>query len=319
MNDARDGSRGEPVRHALVMKTNGSGKLTNLTRPNYQIITLVIHICYLCGILYICTMRNDAHTKSDPIGVFDSGMGGLTVLKEIIDLLPYENTVYYSDAANCPYGPRSAEEVTCLSRRAVDFLLEKKAKIVVVACNTATAAAIDTLRSAYPISFIGMEPAVKPAALRSASKVIGILATEGTFQGRLFNQSREKYGDLTTIITQVGDSLVELVEQDKEDTEEALQLIRRHITPILEQGADNIVLGCTHYPFLISAIKKVIGDRDVAVIDPAPAIARRTKEVLAAGNLLNDSKTPPFHLFYSSNEGTDPAFFMKKMEKLDFR
>ena len=252
--------------------------------------------------------------KHDPIGVFDSGMGGLTVLSEIMDLLPGEHTLYYSDGAHCPYGPRSPREVTELTIAAVRFLLERGAKLVVVACNTATAAAIDTLRATFPdLPFVGMEPAVKPAVLSTRTGVVGILATRGTFRGRLFNAAYRRFRDRATIIPCIGDGLVELVEEDREDTPQARELVERYVEPLLARGADRIVLGCTHYPFLAPRIREVIGDREVAVVNPAPAVARRVRDLLAASGELNDSGAEAVRRFYSSGGEDRTAFLERKL------
>src|SRR3989339_142279 len=214
-----------------------------------------------------------------PIGIFDSGVGGLSVLKEVRKLLPFESISYFADSGNCPYGSKTREEILLLARKHIEFLLEKNCKLIVIACNTITAVAIDQFRSEYGIPFIGMEPALKPAALQTRTKKIGILATENTFNGRLFKQTFEKHANGLDGFIQPGYGLVELVEKGEQDSEAARQLLERYLTPMMEKGADTLVLGCTHYPFLKDMIQKVAGNR-LAIIDPSDAVAAQTKRIL---------------------------------------
>jgi glutamate racemase len=236
-----------------------------------------------------------------PVGFFDSGKGGLSVWREVTKLLPHENTVYYADTAFCPYGPKTQEEIIARAGYVTGFLLSKQAKLVVVACNTATAAAIEHLRHTYTLPFVGMEPAVKPAALHSKSGVVGVLATRGTFNGRLYHETQARFASHVTLIEQCGDGLVELVEAGKLEGDEVRQLLEKYIRPMLDAGADHIVLGCTHYPFLIPAIKNIAG-KNVRLIDPAPAVARRVKTLLKQYNLLNPSAGEANYTFFSSNK-----------------
>ncbi len=215
-----------------------------------------------------------------PIGVFDSGMGGLSVWKELRRLLPSESIVYLGDGKNCPYGDKPADVVAEYVRRATDELLGRGVKLIVVACNTATAVAIDFLRRTYPIPFVGMEPAVKPAALSSKTGVIGILATRAALDGALFRNTCARHSSEVEILSAVGDGFVEAVEEGREDTPETFEAVRKAVEPLVAAGADKIVLGCTHYPFLATQIGRVIGDRDIAIINPAPAVARRTASLL---------------------------------------
>lgn len=235
-----------------------------------------------------------------PIGVFDSGIGGLSVWRELVKLMPNEDIVYVADSASCPYGNKSQERVIELSDRIVRFLLEKGCKLIVIACNTATAAAIDYLRKSYSIPFVGMEPAVKPAALSSKTGVVGILATAGTFKGRLFNETKDRFASDVKIIEQIGEGLVEIVENGKTASENAKQLLQSYIQPMLDAKVDHLVLGCTHYPFLIPQIKEIVKDR-MAILDPAPAVAKRVKYLLKKGGLDSKgrSKTPAYS-FYST-------------------
>lgn len=215
------------------------------------------------------------------IGVFDSGVGGLSVWRELYKEFPGETYLYVSDSGYCPYGPKSREEVIERAVAITEFLISNGAEIIVVACNTATAAAINHLRSHYTIPFVGMEPAVKPAALNTRTGAIGVLATKGTFKGELYLRTLHKFASNATVLEQVGEGLVELVENGETDTPQARKLIGKYIRPMLEQNADHIVLGCTHYPFLENLIREFAGE-GVEIVNPAPAIARRAGEVLQA-------------------------------------
>ena len=214
------------------------------------------------------------------IGIFDSGSGGLSVYREIVKLLPKERYVYFADNAHCPYGEKTASYICERGRAITEILLGMGADIIVVACNTATAAAIAVLREEYPdVPFIGMEPAVKPAALGTESGVIGVLATAGTLKGSKYLKTKGRFEDDVRIVEHVGEGFVELVENGVLDGPEAVATVRRSLQPLLDAGADRIVLGCTHYPFLRPVIEAVAGPA-VEVIDPAPAVARQTLRVL---------------------------------------
>ena len=236
-----------------------------------------------------------------PIGFFDSGVGGLSVWREIIKLLPHEHTIYYADSLHCPYGTKSPDEIIARANQIMEQLMAQKCKLVVVACNTATAAAIDYLREKYPIPFVGMEPAVKPAALHSETGKVGVLATQGTFKGRLYHETLERFASNVQIIEQSGDGLVELVEAGKTDSEEAFALLQKYIQPMLDAGIDHLVLGCTHYPFLIPAIEKITNHK-IVIVNPAPAIAQRVKFLLEQHNLLNTSEERTCPEFFSSGD-----------------
>ena len=214
------------------------------------------------------------------IGIFDSGSGGLSVYRELVKVLPQERYIYYSDAANCPYGEKSALFIRRRARFITEFLLDKGADVIVVACNTATAAAIATLRSEYPdVPFVGMEPAVKPAALGTKSGVIGVLATAGTLKASKYLNTRGLYSGDVRVVEHVGQGFVELVEKGILDGPEAENTVRASLQPLLDEGADVVVLGCTHYPFLRPVIERIAGPA-VQVIDPAPAVARQTQRLL---------------------------------------
>lgn len=244
------------------------------------------------------------------IGIFDSGSGGLSVLREIRKILPQERFIYWSDNAHCPYGEKTAGYIIDRSRAITDFMLSKGARAVVVACNTATAAAIATLRAEYDIPFVGMEPAVKPAASGTRSGVVGVLATAGTLSAPKYLNIKGQYADAVRIAESVGRGFVELVESLELDGPHAEEVVRASLEPLLEAGADTIVLGCTHYPFLLPVMQR-IAPRGVKFIDPAPAVARRLKDVLEqAGIPLNDPE-PGVELLSSGPDAT-----LKKLFKL---
>ncbi|MBO6168464.1 MAG: glutamate racemase [Bacteroidales bacterium] len=242
------------------------------------------------------------------IGIFDSGSGGLSVLREIRKILPDERFIYYSDNAHCPYGEKTAQYIIDRSRAISDMLLSKGASAVVVACNTATAAAISTLRAEYDIPFVGMEPAVKPAATGTKSGVIGVLATAGTLRAPKYLNTRGKYGGNIKIEEQVGRGFVELVEGLELDGPHAESVVRASLEPLLDAGADTIVLGCTHYPFLLPLMQR-IAPSGVSFIDPAPAVARRLRDVLTAGGVSLSDPDPGVELLASGDDTTLKKLF----------
>ena len=224
------------------------------------------------------------------IGIFDSGVGGLSVFREIRKVLPEEKYVYFSDSAHCPYGEKSKEHIVERARSITRFLLDKGADIIVVACNTATAAAIAELRKEFPIRFIGMEPAVKPAVMSTKTGTVGVLATAGTLKADKYLNTREKWAEGVRIAEHVGQGFVELVEKGCTSGKEAEDIVRASLKPLLDEGADRIVLGCTHYPFLSDTISKVaselVPERHVEIIDPAPAVARHLYETMEMEGLI---------------------------------
>lgn len=225
--------------------------------------------------------------RGAPIGVYDSGLGGLSVWRELRRLLPEESLIYLGDGKNCPYGARPKEEIRHLADAAVGHLVDLGCKLVVVACNTATAAAIDHLREKYHhLPIVGMEPAVKPACLGTRTGVVGVLATERSLDGELFRRTAARYGAEIEVIAAAGRGFVELVEENREDSPEAEEQVRAVLEPMLERGADQIVLGCTHYPFLKGTFERVIGERKVALVDPSPAVARRVRQLLTQADAL---------------------------------
>ena len=232
-----------------------------------------------------------------PVGFFDSGVGGMCILDAFRRLCPAESTVYIADSANCPYGNRPAEEIVRLSEANVEELLSCGCKAVVVACNTATAAAIDHLRRKYAdVPFVGLEPAVKPAALRSRTGVVGVLATEGTFGGRLYNETKEKFARDVVVIATVADEFVTLVERGETSGPAAEAAVRARLTPLIDAGCDMIVLGCTHFPHLRPLMEKVAAGR-AAILDPSDAVARQARRVLESRGLLAPASNEAVHEF----------------------
>ena len=235
--------------------------------------------------------------KGGAVGFFDSGLGGLCILAAFKTLCPHESTIYIADSKNCPYGNKPAAEIVKLAESNTRRLLRRGCKMVVVACNTATAAAIDFLRERHPeVPFIGIEPAVKPAALRSKTGVVGVLATAGTFGGRLYNETKAKFAKDVTVIATVADEFVELVERNEISGAAAERVVRARIEPLLKAGCDKIVLGCTHFPHLKPLIAKICDGR-AEVIDPSGAVARQAKRVLSARGLLASASAKPSHVF----------------------
>jgi len=231
------------------------------------------------------------------IGVFDSGLGGISVWQALHDALPHESLIYLGDGARCPYGSRSEEELRGFIEEAVERLLAEGCKMIIIACNTATAVAIKGLREKYPdVPFVGLEPAVKPAALTTKSGVIGVLATERSLQGDHFRRNEEKYGATVKILKAVGEGFVEAVEQNREQMPETEVLVRKAVEPLVEGGADKIVLGCTHYPFLREVIERVAGD-GVEVIDSSEAVARRVGALLDEYGLRAEETAIPEYRF----------------------
>lgn len=238
------------------------------------------------------------------IGIMDSGVGGLSVFREIRKILPQERYIYYSDNANCPYGEKTPEFITQRLRAITDFFLGEGADAMVLACNTATSAAIATLRSEYDIPFVGMEPAIKPAALDTRSGVVGVLATAGTLRGDKYLLAKDRLPEGVTVLEQVGKGFVELVEAGILQGPQAENTVEASLRPLLMAGADRIVLGCTHYPFLLPTLEKVaarLGKADVIFIDPAPAVARRLASVLAEKEIGTGSASPEIRLVSSGD------------------
>lgn len=247
------------------------------------------------------------------IGVFDSGLGGLWVLKHLKSSMPDYDYVYYADQANVPYGSHTKNEIIEFSRNIADFLIKKDCKLIVVACNTATSVAIEFLRNNYKdIIFVGMEPAVKPACELSKTGHIGLLATKVTAEGQKLHDTIEKYAKNAEVHTEIGYGLVELVENGKGDTDEAEELLRKYLDPLVEKNIDELVLGCTHYPLLIKRIKKIVGN-NVHIIDPTEAVVRRVREMIDSSNIYT-SDNPQIE-FYNSKQKNDDLLlhFLSKL------
>lgn len=249
--------------------------------------------------------------SSSPIGFFDSGLGGISIWRAVTQLLPAESTLYYADSGHCPYGHRPHAQVRALSHRIVSFLVASGCKLIVVACNTATAAAIDDLRAHYSIPIVGIEPAVKPAALATRTGSIGILATKGTLEGELFQRTRERYAHDIDVHMQVGTGLVDIVEQSRETEPTSVALLRSYIQPMLDHNVDQLVLGCTHYPFLIEQINALTQGR-VHIIDPAMAVARQVKRLLDRHRALAADSHTPLHKFYTSGDPAQLRQFLQR-------
>ncbi len=238
---------------------------------------------------------------TQPIGIFDSGVGGLSIWKEIVTLLPNENTIYLADSINAPYGKKSNKEIINLSVKNTNLLLERGCKIIVVACNTATTNAIDHLRNNYDVPFIGIEPAIKPAALKTRTNAIGILATKGTLSSKLFSSTSQKFAEGIKVIEQDGEGLVPLIEKGEVDSDEMHNLLKGYIHPMLKEHIDYLVLGCSHYPFLIPQIRKLVGE-EVTIIDSGEAVARQTKAILEKYNLLKNENSRAKHQLYTNTD-----------------
>lgn len=242
--------------------------------------------------------------NNNPIGLYDSGFGGLSVWRELRRALPEESLLYLGDGKNCPYGSLPVENIRLLAEEAVMKLIERGCKLIVVACNTATAAAIDYLRAKFSeIQFVGLEPAIKPACLTTKSGVVGVVATERSLTGAKFLKTLERYGEGVRVIKSVGRGFVEVVENDAEQEESTEALVRDVIEPIVEQGADIIVLGCTHYPFLRDVIERVVKDRNVKIIDSGEAVGKRVESLLDEYDLrAEEGHTPSYEFITFADE-----------------
>ena len=243
-----------------------------------------------------------------PIGIFDSGIGGITIYKEIHSLLPLENIIYLAHSKNAPYGGKSQEKIIEYSVKNTEFLIKNSCKLIVVACNTASTNAVKYLREHYNIPFIRVQPAIKPAALNSTTKNIGILATNGTLKSELLYETSQKFAQGVHVIEQVGEGLVSLIELGKTDSTEMNELLNKYLQPMLSKNIDQLVLGCTHYPFLIPQIKKIVGEK-VNILDSGEAIARQTKVILEQEHLINNSHTKVSRKFYSNGNTAVLQYF----------
>jgi len=252
--------------------------------------------------------------KSKPIGIFDSGIGGTSIFKEIHQLLPFEKIIYLADSKHAPYGRKAPEEIVNLAIKNTELLLKMNCKLIVVACNTATTNAIQTLRTTYPVPFIGIEPAIKPAALASSKKKVGILATKGTLSSKLFAETSSKFAKDIQTIEVIGQGLVEAIESGKINHPSTFELLKDIMQPILEQDIDFLVLGCTHYPYLIPQLEKILPEH-VQIIDSGKAVARQTKRILLSQNQLAES--PQGNPVFYSNK--DPEILKSFLNDKSFR
>jgi glutamate racemase len=251
-------------------------------------------------------------STNQAIGVFDSGVGGISVLKHIHALLPHEHLLYVADSKHAPYGNKTAEEITARCFELAAFLIAKDVKALVVACNTATAAAIDAMRAKYDITIIGMEPAVKPAAAATKNGIIGVLATVGTLKSAQFAGLLEAYGRDVKVVTQACVGLVECIERGELDTPETKALIRQYTAPLLAEGADTIVLGCTHYPFVKQVIQEIVGDK-ISLIDTGAAVAKQLKHQLHEKDLLSASQEKAEVNFWTNSDAENANQVIEKL------
>lgn len=257
-------------------------------------------------------------SRTAPIGIFDSGVGGLSVLRAIRTQMPHENLLYFADQGHVPYGPRSLEQVRQFSEAITRFLIAQGAKLIVVACNTASAAALHHLRETFPdIPFVGMEPAIKPAAEHTNSGVVGVLATPATFQGKLYASVVERFAKGVSVLQDTCPGLVEEIERGAMEAESTRNILAAALRPMLEKGLDTVVLGCTHYPFVIPIIKQIVGE-DVRVIDPAPAVARQVERRLEALNLLRGEDDSGNVNLFTSGKTSSLASIIPRLDIEDF-
>lgn len=245
---------------------------------------------------------NMSSNKVSPIGIFDSGVGGISVLHAIREQMPEESIIYFGDQGHVPYGSRSMEQIQNFSEEITRFLLGQGAKIIVVACNTASAAALKYLRENFPvIQFVGMEPAVKPAAERTRTGKVGVLATPATFQGMLYSSVVERFANGVELFQNTCPGLVQQIEQGQLNGATTRRILEDALLPMLENNIDTVVLGCTHYPFVIPVIQQIVGD-SVRVIDPAPAVAKQTGRLLKTNGMRNRSESKGDVKFYTSGD-----------------
>ena len=249
---------------------------------------------------------------ANPIGVFDSGVGGISVLKHIQTLLPHEQLFYVADSKYAPYGNKTPAEIRSRCFQIADFLIAKNAKVLVVACNTATAAAIDAMRERYSLPIIGMEPALKPAAEASRNGIVGVLATTGTLKSAQFAGLLESYGRNVKVVTQACVGLVECVERGEINAADTRLLIQQYCAPLLAEGADTIVLGCTHYPFVADIIRDAVG-KEITLIDTGAAVANQLKWQLEKQGLLCLSKESADVQFWTNSENPNAKEVIKQL------
>ena len=255
--------------------------------------------------------------NNNPIGLFDSGVGGTSIWSAIHDLLPNENTIYLADSQNAPYGLKSKLEITALCEKNIELLLELNCKIIVIACNTATTNSIATLRAKYQVPFIGIEPAIKPAANNSKTQNIGILATAGTLNSELFNKNVEQFHE-TKIIEQIGHELVNLIESGNINSDKTFELLNIYLNPMIEQNIDYLVLGCSHYPYLIPQIKRIL-PKNISIIDSGEAVALQTKNILSKNIGFNNGENPSTNIFYTNGNSEILSEILENKYQVDYK
>lgn len=256
----------------------------------------------LCERSWRITLVRMEFSTLSPIGIFDSGVGGLSVLRAIREQMPEESVVYFGDQGHIPYGPRPMAQIRSFSEAITRFLLEQNSKVIVVACNTASAAALKYLREKFPVvSFVGMEPAVKPAAENTQTGKVGVLATPATFEGALYASVVERFANGVELFQNTCSGLVQQIEQGNLDGPETRAILEDALLPMLEKNIDTVVLGCTHYPFVIPLIQQIVGE-NVRVIDPAPSVAKQVRRVLEAKGTKRESSAQAGARFYTSGD-----------------
>ncbi len=265
------------------------------------------------GVQVVLGARQMGDNKS-PVGILDSGVGGLSVMREVVRELPHEDVLFFADSIHCPYGRRTYEEIQELTSGIVHFLVSQGAKIVIVACNTASAAALQDLRERFEVPIVGMEPALKPAVKRSGSRVVGVIATEVTFQGALFASLIERFSNGVDVLTRTCPGLVEQVEAGLVAVPTTREMLRACLSPMIEAGVDSLVLGCTHYPFLRPLIQEILGD-GVEIFDPSLAVAQQTARVLKREGLVREGGEGRC-AFYTSGRPHRFARMLKELTEL---
>lgn len=252
-----------------------------------------------------------------PIGVFDSGVGGTSIFKELHQLLPNESVIYLADSKNAPYGTKSKEEIIYLSVKNTELLIKMDCKLIVVACNTATTNAISHLRTHYKLPFIGIEPAIKPAALQTQTKCIGILATKGTLSSALFHKTTNLYSQNIKVIEQIGTGIVELIENGKLHSAELKALLTAYMQPMIEAQIDYLVLGCTHYPYVIPILKTILPE-NIQIIDSGLAVAKQTNTVLIQQQLMSNTVKRATIEFYTNGNTAVLANLIEQKHSVNF-
>lgn len=255
--------------------------------------------------------------ENRPIGVLDSGVGGLSVLKEIKKILPNESIIYFADSKNCPYGTKSLVEIRKITKRVVDFLIAKNCKLIVVACNSITSVLIEELRREYKVPFVGIEPATLVAAKETKKGKIGVLATKTTAESKLFKETKNKVSSKIDVEVEIGRGLVELVEEGELNSEKARNIVFENLKKFRSRDVDQVVLGCTHYPFLIDLMREFAPEMNF--VDPALGVAKQTKKYLEKNNLENNKKNISFLEVYFSKKVAGMETLLSKFEFKNMR